>query len=196
MLNLFDASEQLTNYHLKDLADRLTKCKNKKHLLEEWVDYCSNRRKCEEQGLLQYVIQIEERDISTNHIVDAYLKRFYRLWLDAMLPLFPAVQSFRGRIHDQNIKEFQELDRIQFRIAQSRVRERIFNRMPDFDSITSTRNEIGILKRELNKQRRLMPLRKLFNEIPNLLTSLRPCFMMSPLSVSVFLEARVTISIW
>lgn len=190
VLNLFDASEQLTNYHLKDLSDRLTKCKNKKHLLEEWVDYCSNRRKCEEQGLLPYVIQIEERDISTNHIVDAYLKRFYRLWLDAMLPLFPAVQSFRGRIHDQNIKEFQELDRIQFRIAQSRVRERIFNRMPDFDSITSTRDEIGILKRELNKQRRLMPLRKLFNEIPNLLTSLRPCFMMSPLSVSVFLEAK------
>lgn len=190
VLNLFDASEQLTNYHLKDLSDRLTKCKNKKHLLEEWVDYCSNRRKCEEQGLLPYVIQIEERYISTNHIVDAYLKRFYRLWLDAMLPLFPAVQSFRGRIHNQNIKEFQELDRIQFRIAQSRVRERIFNRMPDFDSITSTRDEIGILKRELNKQRRLMPLRKLFNEIPNLLTSLRPCFMMSPLSVSVFLEAK------
>lgn len=190
VLNLFDASEQLTNYHLKDLAYRLTKCKNKKHLLEEWVDYYSNRRKCEEQGLLPYVIQIEERDISTNHIADAYLKRFYRLWLDAMLPFFPAVQSFRGRIHDQNIKEFQELDRIQFRIAQSRVRERIFNRMPDFDSITSTRDEIGILKRELNKQRRLMPLRKLFNEIPNLLTSLRPCFMMSPLSVSVFLEAK------
>ena len=27
-------------------------------------------------------------------------------------------------------------------------------------------------------------------EIPNLVTSLRPCFMMSPLSVSVFLEAQ------
>lgn len=35
-----------------------------------------------------------------------------------------------------------------------------------------------------------MPLRKLFMTIPNLLTSLRPCFMMSPLSVSVFLEAH------
>lgn len=190
VLNLFDESEQLTNYCLKDLSDRLIKCKNKKHLLEEWVDYCSNRRKCEELGLLPYIILIEEREILPNHIVDAYLKRFYRLWLDAVLPQFPAVQYFRGRIHNQDIKEFQELDKIQFRIAQSRVRERIFNRMPDFDSITSTKDEIGILKRELNKQRRLMPLRKLFNEVPNLLTSLRPCFMMSPLSVSVFLEAK------
>ncbi len=190
VLELFDESEQLKNYYLEDLSDRLIKCKNKKHLLEEWVDYCSNRRKCEEQGLLPYILEIEEREISTNYIVDAYLKRFYRLWLDAVLPQFPAVQSFRGRIHEQNIKEFQELDKIQFRIAQSRVRERIFNRMPDFDAVTSTRDEIGILKRELNKQRRLMPLRKLFNDVPNLLTSLRPCFMMSPLSVSVFLEAK------
>lgn len=190
VLNLFDESEQLTHYHLKDLSERLTRCKNRKHLLEEWVDYRSNRRKCGELRLLPYIEQIEEREIATDHIVDAYLKRFYRLWLDAMLPQFSAVQSFRGRIHEQNIKEFQELDKIQFRIAQSRVRERIFNRMPDFDSVTSTRDEIGILKRELNKQRRLMPLRKLFNEIPNLLTSLRPCFMMSPLSVSVFLEAQ------
>ena len=35
-----------------------------------------------------------------------------------------------------------------------------------------------------------MPLRKLFASIPNLLPALRPCFMMSPLSVSVFLEAQ------
>ena len=35
-----------------------------------------------------------------------------------------------------------------------------------------------------------MPLRKLFMAIPNLITTLRPCFMMSPLSVSVFLEAQ------
>ena len=33
-----------------------------------------------------------------------------------------------------------------------------------------------------------MPLRKLFQQIPNLLLTLKPCFMMSPLSVSLFLE--------
>ncbi|MGL5981340.1 MAG: DUF4011 domain-containing protein [Phocaeicola sp.] len=190
VLNLFIEEEQLRHYHLKDFAERLANCKNKKHLLEEWVDYCSNKRKCEELGLSMYIAQIEEKAINPDYIVDAYFKRFYRLWLDAILPHFPAVQSFRGRVHKQTIKEFTELDRLQLKIAQSRVRERVFSRMPDFNSITSTRDEIGVLKRELGKQRRLMPLRKLFNAIPNILTSLRPCFMMSPLSVSVFLEAQ------
>ena len=34
-----------------------------------------------------------------------------------------------------------------------------------------------------------MPIRKLFAQIPNLLLTLKPCLMMSPLSVSIFLES-------
>ena len=170
--------------------ERLTNCRNKKHLLEEWVDYCSNREKCQKAGLGAYIAQIDNTSIKDEYIVDAYLKRFYHLWLDAVLPNFPAVQNFRGRIQNQTINEFCELDKGQFKIAQARVRERALSRIPDFNSINGARDEIAILKRELNKQRRLMPLRKLFMAIPNLVTSLRPCFMMSPLSVSVFLEAQ------
>lgn len=189
-MSLFDGSEPFRAYSFIALIDRLVACKNKKYLLEEWVDYCENKRKCEDIGLLSYIEEIEIKNINPDQLADAYLKRFYRLWLDAMLPHFPAVLNFRGRIQEQTISEFCELDKAQFKIAQARVRERAVSKIPDFNAITSTRDEIGILKRELNKQRKLMPLRKLFMEIPNLITSLRPCFMMSPLSVSVFLEAQ------
>ena len=188
--SLFDNSNIFESYYIKDLAERFSGCAAKKHLLEEWVDYCSNREKCKKEGLGPYIQEAEEMKIDENYIVDAYLKRFYRLWLDAILPSFPAVQDFRGRRQTQTIDEFCKLDEGQFKIAQARVRERALSRIPDFNSITVARDEIAILKRELNKQRRLMPLRKLFMAIPNLVTSLRPCFMMSPLSVSVFLEAQ------
>ena len=188
--SLFEQPNTFDDYIFEDLMDRLTNCRNKKHLLEEWVDYCSNREKCQKAGLGAYIAQIDNISIKDEYIVDAYLKRFYHLWLDAVLPNFPAVQNFRGRIQNQTINEFCELDKGQFKIAQARVRERALSRIPDFNSINGARDEIAILKRELNKQRRLMPLRKLFMAIPNLVTSLRPCFMMSPLSVSVFLEAQ------
>ena len=189
-VSLFNNGKDFYRYNILDLANKMSLCKDKKYLLEEWVDYCSNREKCDNAGLKEYADKVEELGIDSNYIVDSYLKRFYRLWLDAVLPNFPAVQNFRGRIQEQTINEFCELDKGQFRIAQARVRERVLSRIPDFNSINGARDEIAILKRELNKQRRLMPLRKLFMAIPNLVTSLRPCFMMSPLSVSVFLEAQ------
>lgn len=188
--SLFNNGNDFYQNNILDLTTRMSLCKDKKYLLEEWVDYCSNREKCGEAGLNEYVNKVEELGVKSDYIVDAYLKRFYHLWLDAVLPNFPAVQNFRGRIQSQNIREFCELDKGQFKIAQARVKERALNRIPDFNSISGARDEIAILKREINKQRRLMPLRKLFMAIPNLVTSLRPCFMMSPLSVSVFLEAQ------
>ncbi len=189
-VSLFNNGKDFYQHNIIDLANRMSLCKDKKYLLEEWVDYCSNREKCKNIGLEEYINKAEELKIDSNYIVEAYLKRFYRLWLDAVLPNFPAVQNFRGRIQTQTINEFCELDKGQFKIAQARVRERVLSRIPDFNSVNGARDEIAILKRELNKQRRLMPLRKLFMTIPNLVTSLRPCFMMSPLSVSVFLEAQ------
>ncbi len=189
-LPLFNNASDFYRYNILDLANRMSLCKDNKYLLEEWIDYCVYREKCINAGLGEYVRQVEDLQIDSNHIADAYLKRFYHLWLDAVLPNFPAVQNFRGRIQSQTINEFCKLDKGQFKIAQARVRERALSRIPDFNSIYGARDEIAILKRELNKQRRLMPLRKLFMAIPNLITSLRPCFMMSPLSVSVFLEAK------
>lgn len=160
--SLFNNEEDFYQTNILDLSRRMSLCRDKKYLLEEWVDYCSNREKCDKLGLGTFIKQVEGLEIDSNYITDAYLKRFYRLWLDAILPKFPAVQDFRGRIQAQTISEFCELDKGQFKIARARVRERALSRIPNFNSINVARDEIAILKRELNKQRRLMPLRKLF----------------------------------
>ena len=157
--NLFDETENFKTQNLYELSKRLLLCRDNKHLLESWVDYKTIRQKCTEHGLSLFIEKIEENTIPSDAIVNAYLKRFYHLWLDAILPNFPAVQNFRGRIQSQTINEFCELDKGQFKIAQARVRERALSRIPDFNAITGARDEIGILKREIGKQRRLMPLR-------------------------------------
>ena len=118
-----------------------------------------------------------------------FQKRFFRLWLDSVLPEYPVVANFRRKTQESVIQEFDQLDKLQFAIARSRIRSKLINGLPSLEHFTSGVDEISVLKRELNKQRRIMPIRRLFRTIPNLILALKPCLMMSPLSVSLFLEA-------
>ena len=49
---------------------------------------------------------------------------------------------------------------------------------------------LDIFNLEINKKKRHKPVRVLIREIPNLLQTLKPCWMMSPLSVSQLLNTE------
>lgn len=188
-VSLFDDKHELINAELYELLGRVEASSTNLLALEEWIDYRVGREQCRENGLTEYIEQIETLKIHNRLILPSFLKRFYRLWLDAITPGYPAVYSFRRRTQDALVKQFSQLDKNQLSIARTRVKHRLVSRLPDFNNrFTSAIDEVGILKRELSKQRKIMPLRKLFRAIPNLLVTLKPCLMMSPLSVSLFLE--------
>ncbi|SDJ82459.1 DUF4011 domain-containing protein [Paenibacillus naphthalenovorans] len=188
--NLFDNVEELQRTDLTSILLKISKCLNNISSLEEWIDFRSIRDECKKEGLSEYVQKVEELKIDKDLIVGTFLKRFYRLWVDSVILKFPAVNSFRSRSHDEIIREFNRLDITQLSLARTRIKERLVSRLPDLNMATMAMDEIGILKRELGKQRKILPLRKLFKAIPNLLLTLKPCLMMSPLSVSLFLDAE------
>ncbi|MBB6716634.1 DUF4011 domain-containing protein [Clostridium gasigenes] len=187
--NLFDNGEELYYTNIYEILDKIERSVNNLSLLEEWIDFRGTREKCREIGLSEFIEKVEQMGMLPQIIVDTFFKRFYRLWLDVMLPKYPAVYGFRSRSHQSIIKEFSDLDKSQLEIARLRILEKLIAKLPNTNITTSAVDEVGILKRELTKQRKVMPLRRLFKVIPNLLTALKPCLMMSPLSVSLFLQA-------
>lgn len=186
----FDHPEVFDGMTFDSLQERFAACVNGFSLLEEWIDYSSARAKCIEGGLGDFIRVIEEHNIPVQSIYPIFKKRFFRLWLDAVLPEYPAVMNFRRKSQETTIEEFVSLDKVQFEIAKARIKSKLVNALPSLEHFTNGVDEISILKRELSKQRRIMPIRRLFKAIPNLLLTLKPCLMMSPLSVSLFLEAE------
>ncbi|MEG0963457.1 MAG: DUF3320 domain-containing protein [Lachnospiraceae bacterium] len=186
---LFDKTEDLSNQKLSDVGDRIKLCATNMYLLEEWIDYSNSRKKCEEAGLKEFIIQCDKDIIPAEIMQKVYLKRFYRVWLDTVIPKHLEIANFRRRNQESLIEEFRKLDLLQMKIARTRIKTELISKLPDVNRTISASDEVAILRRELNKQRRIMPLRKLFRTIPNLLMALKPCLMMSPLSVSLFLQA-------
>ena len=186
----FDNPEFFDDMTFINLQKRFNACMNGLSLLEEWIDYNSARTKCIDGGLGDFIRVVEEHNIPVQSIYPIFKKRFFRLWLDAVLPEYPAVLNFRRKSQETTIGEFASLDKVQFEIAKARIKGKLINDLPSLEHFTNGVDEISILKRELSKQRRIMPIRRLFKAIPNLLLTLKPCLMMSPLSVSLFLEAE------
>jgi very-short-patch-repair endonuclease len=188
--NFFEPEEKLADTDLAELIVRYQSCCSDYSALDKWLEYKETKNACDELGLEAFTKKIEHCNGFVGDITDAFCKRFYHLWLSSIVEKVPSIQQFRRRNQDERVERFTTVDEKQLAIAQVRIRENIINTFPDPNQFMSKQDEMGILKKELSKKSRIMPLRKLFREIPNLLLVLKPCLMMSPLSVAYFLEAE------
>lgn len=185
--NLYEDKDCLKRLSFENVLKNIDLSSSNLKLLEEWIDYKKVKSQCENFGLTEFLELMHEKGISTDKIINIFNKRFYTLWLDKAYEISPSVANFRRRIQDQRVLKFKELDKQQFKISEARIKEKLMKNLPSPSKFTNGSDELRILKREASKQRRIMPLRQLFASIPNLILSLKPCLMMSPLSVSVFL---------
>lgn len=187
---LFDGTVKFLDMDLKKLLTRWKNCLEQLATLDAWIDFRDCRKKCCEAGLEQFVLGAEDAYYKSGTLVNCFMKMFYLKWIEVNCAGTDAVAQFRARIQDSKIERYCELDAHQLPVAQMRIREKLISDMPNRNNFNRATDEMGILLHELNKKRKIMPLRKLFRTIPNLLLKLKPCMMMSPLSVSYFLEAE------
>lgn len=157
--------------------------------LEGWLAYRKVYRELMDMGLTGFLQTIvDNQEIPAADYKGIFDKRFYSVWLDYAKGQLPGISGISQIELETLLGSFKNLDTNQFTIAQARIREILSEKLPNVNVIASANDQLGILRHEYFKQRRQMPIRKLFNCIPELVLRLKPCLMMSPLSVSLFLE--------
>ncbi|MBC8101433.1 MAG: hypothetical protein H7Z41_02435, partial [Cytophagales bacterium] len=109
--------------------------------------------------------------------------QFYHQWTEAAAAQSPPLAEFIGENQDKRVARFRSLDQSYLDGAPGRVREMTRARPPRLYP-----EEVKALKGQLVR-RRTGEVRKLLAEIPNLLFALKPCVMMNPLSVRLFLDS-------
>ena len=188
-IKLFQNGDEFQNIPISEVVAKYTDCITSFDQLDKWIDYAETKAECDKLGLKSFTEAIANADNTVTDVKDAFEKGFYVQWIIPAVNAAPSMQNFRKRVHEECLERFTDLDKLQFETARTRIRNKIIKTFPDQYCLTGPRSEIGILRHEMEKKRRIMPLRKLFRTIPNLLLTLKPCVMMSPLSVAYFLEA-------
>lgn len=170
---------------LAGLASRLEGWRRHRSDLRRWCDYAGWRQTALGLGLAALVEAFEERSVDPGPTLERSL---LEQWLTEQLESDPHLRAFRGSQHHQLVERFRQLDHDGLELAQKVVRAQLAARVPRMGEATRGTSELGILQRELKKQRRHMSCRKLFEALPTLLPLLKPCVMMSPLSVAQYLD--------
>jgi len=160
--------------------------------LGDWLGFRSVRRRLSPRGLAPLFELLRDGAITDADLPDAFLRRFWELWLDATFDSDPHLRAFRSVTHDEAVQRFRELDEAAIRASARRIRGKLLSdpERPAGDARAGPLfRELHILRHEMEKKKRHLPLRQLFSRIPQVLLRLKPCVMMSPLSVSTFFDS-------
>jgi very-short-patch-repair endonuclease len=154
-------------------------------------DQCAYRRAAaaaEQAHLGALVTAHASGELLARELRAAFDRSVYEGWLDLVHQQEPELARFRGQDHEAAIARFAELDRKAIELGAKVVVARLAAKLPRLRDTQVASSELGILERELKKQRRHKPVRRLLAEIRGLWPRLSPCVLMSPLSVAQFLD--------
>ena len=167
-----------------DLADKVTRDPG---LFEEWCNWNKASAEAREHGLSSVLALLADRKIGLDELGDAFRRALYAKMADEALARQPALGQFLEGNHEQIRKEFRENDEKYREQVRRRIIAELAARTKERLSQPGADKELGLLEHEARKKTRHKPVRVILDSLPNLLTVLKPCLLMSPISVAQYL---------
>ena len=143
------------------------------------------RESLKRRGLMRVAGAVQQRSMNGNEAVRAFEQAWTQSVLEALRAQVPTFATFDAAGHDAVVAEFCEVDRRHIAGSPARV-VRAWA-----EAAVAARDEYPeqsqLIMRESNRKRRHLPTRELFEQAPDVLTALKPCWVMSPLVVAQLL---------
>ncbi len=186
----FDTREgTFDDYDLNKLRVKLEDCLDSVDKVENWGRFYILLNQLEAKGLREFVDTAIDNSISGKDFEATYKKLFYKTQIKRVLKDEPVLANFTRISQDKAVKEFAHKDKLQFEISKAQIRAELSAKKPSLDMMSGG-SAVAMLLREGEKKRKQKNIRKLLEEAGQLIQVIKPCFLMSPLSVSTFLSAN------
>ncbi|KPI08575.1 Protein of unknown function DUF4011 [Actinobacteria bacterium OK074] len=127
--------------------------------------------------------QLARREVSADEFPAAVERAVLTAWVEHQLAVDTRLKPVRAAERDQLVQQFRSADRDLVAAAHAEVIAACNSRRPRRAAV----GQAAVIRREAEKQRRHMPVRHLLNQTRGIVRLVKPCFMMSPLTVSQFL---------
>ena len=155
--------------------------------LHLWSQYLNTKNSLRSSDAKMFVDSIEKRNIKKEDIEALVDGNFADSLLNILFVENHELATFVGELHENRIREFKDLDKQILVLNRKRIYQRLNSNIPKIFGGTEN-PQAKILAGEFTRKSGHMPVRKLLEKTGGLIKQIKPCFMMSPLSIAQYLD--------
>ena len=157
--------------------------------LKDWYQWLQSYNKLNELGLGFIAEEYKEKNIPTDLLTSSFRKSFYQAVIHYIIAKEPTLELFNGKIFNDIITKYKQVSANFEDITKKELFARLASNIPSFTHEAIQSSEVGILQKNIRNNARGISIRKLFDQIPILLSRMCPCMLMSPISVAQYIDA-------
>jgi hypothetical protein len=177
-------------FDLRSLITHIDLLLKHREELSEFVALTAARQELDKTGLADFLKRADASQLSSTRLLSVFEATVSQLRADAARRTSPPLAHRTGNELDAKRKTFAERDRQKIISDRQTIRARLLTKQPPvglrFGSV-KTWTDMSLLTNEFPKQKRFTPLRGLLARAGSAILTLKPCFMMSLLSLAKFL---------
>ena len=156
--------------------------------LKDWYQWLQAYQTLHSLGIGFIATEYKEKNIPTSQLTDSFRKSFYQAAIRYIIAKEPTLELFNGKIFNDIIAKYKQISAKFEETTQRELFARLASNIPSFTHEAIQSSEVGILQKNIRNNARGISIRKLFDQIPTLLSRMCPCMLMSPLSVAQFID--------
>lgn len=184
-LRFEDENENWLDQRQKICTDILENVKS----IKDWITYLKCDTECREKGLAS-VCDAYKNGIPNDQLLVIYLRSIYQAIILSVIENDPVLNGFTGISFNEKIMQFKKMDEEFMELTRHEMVYQLTSKLPSSQDSVEINKELNILRRAISSNGRGISIRSLFEQIPEVLTKLCPCMLMSPISAAQYLQAE------
>lgn len=172
------------------LSERIATALEAEDALDGHITFLRVEDRARERGLDELLTGFRQASKDYFELREAFEATYFRSAAEALLKEDRRLGTYSGQTLDATRRSFKDLDRKILKLAQRVLAAQLMTREPPEGvgkGPRGTWTERSLLRHQVALQKRHAPLRSLVDRAGRALIALKPCLMMSPMSVAQYL---------
>ncbi|GMU19153.1 MAG: hypothetical protein AMXMBFR12_03450 [Candidatus Babeliales bacterium] len=178
-----ESIEPLEEISYDSLLSMINRMLSDKDGLEKWMAYKRYSSQLERMGQAWVLNEIKNRFV--DDLPALFARALWSTWLEAYYAQNEMLQNFDLKNHNQIIEEFKKLEQEILQMNSYRILEMYSPQFKDMQRFGG--EDTKLLMHQSQLKSRHKPIRKVVREIGANLLEYKPCWMMSPLTLSSYI---------